>query len=562
MEVDLRTLDDLNELGHLAREALRLWRWRNIDRKNLEGIGEGVDRNATLRLLEVGRGKGEARVERGATAVNLSAYERGVLRHIMADAVLPQTRLHQRKMQPSATCKYCGKEDEDHLHMWWRCGEWDAIRTTYAVTALEWQEWPKCMSVCGIKPKRERGGEGAGAWVCRGLTRQLVNSVQGMMVQITLERQRRDKKPVQRESDGRGLAYPWEWAPQETEVIQNSLADYMPRNWKHGRALYLALAHWLASLRWAKSEEEMAVTFIELAVDFEVESGMDLPRRGQKAVGPEDAEDGEEDAGQKGEAHGGAALAGKMRTLLGMLKTLQGTHDGELLPARKKSIGWLRRLGASGRWTEGLERRCILGRDTLQALRGLEVSAGEYTKAEHGKVQAERREDGERLGKFDFKKWYPSDEERGRRAQKWFTLAEQENQAGRGGRSSNRNTTQGKEVSRGAPEAEGANQDTKAEQRARGRPALKRPAPQAARAARSAKQRKKEDEEIQTAQQDARAEAADGPQRRKAEQERRSVREAAIADKATSTEQPSRRKAVKRPASQVAQTVVSRSLNA
>ncbi|KAJ9443830.1 hypothetical protein DIPPA_09187 [Diplonema papillatum] len=245
-----------------------------------------------------------------------------------------------------------------------------------------------------------------------------------MMVQITLERQRRDKKPVQRESDGRGLAYPWEWAPQETEVIQNSLADYMPRNWKHGRALYLALAQWLASLRWAKSEEEMAVTFIELAVDFEVESGMDLPRRGQKAVGPEDAEDGEEDAGQKGEAHGGAALAGKMRTLLGMLKTLQGTHDGELLPARKKSIGWLRRLGAS----------------------------------------------------------------------------------------------------------------------------------------RSAKQRKKEDEEIQTAQQDARAEAADGPQRREAEQERqaRSVREAAIADKATSTEQPSRRKAVKRPASQVAQNVGAR----
>ncbi|KAJ9444542.1 hypothetical protein DIPPA_16227 [Diplonema papillatum] len=154
----------------------------------------------------------------------------------------------------------------------------------------------------------------------------------------------------------------------------------------------------------------------------------------------------------EGEAHGGAALAGKMRTLLGMLKTLQGSHDGELLPARKKSIGWLRRLGASGRWTEGLERRCILGRDTLQALRGLEVSAGEYTKAEHGKVQAERMEDGERLGKFDFKKWYPSDEERGRRAQKqWFTLAEQENQAGRGGRSSKRNNTQGQgSVTRGA----------------------------------------------------------------------------------------------------------------
>ncbi|KAJ9437980.1 hypothetical protein DIPPA_33534 [Diplonema papillatum] len=115
-EVDLRTLDDLKELGHLAREALRLWRWRNIDRKNLEGIGEGVDRNATLRLLDVGRGRGDARGERnGAPDVSLSAYERGVLRHIMADAVLPQTRLHQRKMQPSATCRYCGKEDEDHL---------------------------------------------------------------------------------------------------------------------------------------------------------------------------------------------------------------------------------------------------------------------------------------------------------------------------------------------------------------------------------------------------------------------------------------------------------------
>ncbi|KAJ9456836.1 Retrovirus-related Pol polyprotein from type-1 retrotransposable element R2 [Diplonema papillatum] len=132
-EVDLRTLDDLKELGHLAREALRLWRWRNIDRKNLEGIGEGVDRNATLRLLDVGRGRGDARGERnGAPVVSLSAYERGVLRHIMADAVLPQTRLHQRKMQPSATCRYCGKEDEDHLHMWWRCEEWDAIRKTYA----------------------------------------------------------------------------------------------------------------------------------------------------------------------------------------------------------------------------------------------------------------------------------------------------------------------------------------------------------------------------------------------------------------------------------------------
>ncbi|KAJ9446314.1 Ribonuclease HI [Diplonema papillatum] len=56
--------------------------------------------------------------------------------------------------------------------------------------------------------------------------------------------------------------------------------------WKHGGELWNAMHWWLNRLRWAHVESEHTVTFVELAIDFEVTTGVRLPEVANRRIQP------------------------------------------------------------------------------------------------------------------------------------------------------------------------------------------------------------------------------------------------------------------------------------
>ncbi|KAJ9437940.1 hypothetical protein DIPPA_20662 [Diplonema papillatum] len=58
------------------------------------------------------------------------------------------------------------------------------------------------------------------------------------------------------------------------------------QQWKHGGELWNAMHWWLNRLRWAHVGSEHAVTFLELAIDFEVTTGVRLPIVANRRIQP------------------------------------------------------------------------------------------------------------------------------------------------------------------------------------------------------------------------------------------------------------------------------------
>jgi len=128
------------EWAHEVREALRMTAWRAAAarRKDMNGIEHGIDRDATLALLNGSK---------------LSPMQKGSLRSILAGAIWTQDRLHRAYRVESPLCPYCRQASEDHQHMWWECSAWSGIRLKhgFAPTAAA-SHWPSCLAVCGILP--------------------------------------------------------------------------------------------------------------------------------------------------------------------------------------------------------------------------------------------------------------------------------------------------------------------------------------------------------------------------------------------------------------------------
>ena len=85
-------------------------------RKSLASIRSGVDKVATLRLLK---------------NKSLDAYDRGILRSILADAITTQKYLFRSKQAKFSTCPWCWKEDEDLEHLFWKCPKWHIARIKF-----------------------------------------------------------------------------------------------------------------------------------------------------------------------------------------------------------------------------------------------------------------------------------------------------------------------------------------------------------------------------------------------------------------------------------------------
>eukprot|EP00662_Eupelagonemidae_sp_cell21_P056944 gene56944-biopygen61147 len=151
VEFDMRVARS-GRLAHELREALRHTMWRQAAKrrpKDMEGLERGLDRNATMALLN---------------SRELTALLQGYLRVILAGAVWTQDRLQRCAVVPSAICEYCTMEEvEDQKHRYWRCPAWRHVRERHrAATALYRTDWPKCLQCCGLMPEDMTGDFDAG----------------------------------------------------------------------------------------------------------------------------------------------------------------------------------------------------------------------------------------------------------------------------------------------------------------------------------------------------------------------------------------------------------------
>lgn len=138
---------------YAVRKSMRMAAWRAAAarRDNLLGIEHGVNRDATMALLEGGR---------------LGAEKDGILRTILADGLWTQERKHRANMRSSGRgqCPHCCEEAvEDQAHLWWHCSAWSHIRAGYpqARAALD-GGIPPCFALCGVVPEGWYMEEAAG----------------------------------------------------------------------------------------------------------------------------------------------------------------------------------------------------------------------------------------------------------------------------------------------------------------------------------------------------------------------------------------------------------------
>ena len=113
-------------------------------RANMRGIDGGIDREAT---------------NHGWKSAP-SGFEAGVIRSVVAGAVLTEDRRYRFKLKDrtgsqaaSPSCPHCAAGAagviEDIQHLWWDCAAWDLVRMNHssAVSSRDTQ-WPRYLSYC------------------------------------------------------------------------------------------------------------------------------------------------------------------------------------------------------------------------------------------------------------------------------------------------------------------------------------------------------------------------------------------------------------------------------
>ncbi len=136
--------------------------------------------------------------------------------------------------------------------------------------------WPNCLATCGIMVDGAvRGPPGA-------TKVELAVAVQGMMARITIARCDADKGRDRLGDVRRYAQYEgWGWNPPGPLNAYDPLAKALvghplSRWWGGGTAKLLALADWMRALRWPATGRSAGITTAELALDFEVVTGLDL----------------------------------------------------------------------------------------------------------------------------------------------------------------------------------------------------------------------------------------------------------------------------------------------
>ncbi|KAJ9451805.1 hypothetical protein DIPPA_07387 [Diplonema papillatum] len=162
--------------------------------------------------------------------------------------------------------------------MWWDCVKWSDVRGAYPHVLARRPEMKPCMALCGVMPKDAMGLD---IDECR----ELAAGMQLMCVEILLGRQRADGILEQdcRRKELKVSTYPWGWEPQRPTASQTINVDgaRQDRNaWKDTHEMLLALAEWCSTKRWSETGKEASISYFELAVDFELHSGLTLTPAG------------------------------------------------------------------------------------------------------------------------------------------------------------------------------------------------------------------------------------------------------------------------------------------
>ena len=159
-------------------------------------------------------------------------------------------------------CRNCDTgSPETVTHLFWECPAHNDVRARerYAGLCEERLSWPPCLANWGIIPKPLSGTVRA-----KDLHHLMSTIVARRDV---LERERLGVSPTVCAWDA-ALARPA--APHQSDLA--SLPDNPPR-WTHGECIMRALRAWLGRLTWTR---EGSISFCELAIDFEVFSGLDV----------------------------------------------------------------------------------------------------------------------------------------------------------------------------------------------------------------------------------------------------------------------------------------------
>eukprot|EP01063_Lacrimia_lanifica_P020151 TRINITY_DN2749_c0_g2_i3.p1 TRINITY_DN2749_c0_g2~~TRINITY_DN2749_c0_g2_i3.p1 ORF type:complete len:1372 (+),score=181.01 TRINITY_DN2749_c0_g2_i3:34-4149(+) len=260
--------------AHELRAAALRVRFATLeaDRDTFAGVAHGVDGPATRCLLEATDSRA------------LDAYEREVLRSVIAGTV-PVAKY--RRTQVCTLCDTDAVQDEAHLFL--DCPAMSALRHEHWST-IDVASLPACLKLHGILPLRHPFID---THYCGAFEREeLVVAMQWGLINIA-----RRRAELSLAEEGRAAtcppqtqrAYPWQWHPPATQRIANGLAAVFPpapRNPRTiPRATQLAMAHWLQSLRWETDHlQSPGITYLELAVAFEVDTGLTLPRTNKCAA--------------------------------------------------------------------------------------------------------------------------------------------------------------------------------------------------------------------------------------------------------------------------------------
>ncbi|KAJ9451436.1 Retrovirus-related Pol polyprotein from type-1 retrotransposable element R2 [Diplonema papillatum] len=307
------------ERGHTLRRVIRGWRLAGLEKRRA-----GVDYVATNAY--------------GLKASTTLTAARDVA-EVVAGSVM--TESHAAKLWGGdGLCRRCVEPTEETLgHIWWQCRAYERIRAQHQyaeIVGADRSTWPPCLQEHGILPKGSRVS---------------IEVLHTFMAEVMHERRR-----LEREGRDRAVGHPWrQLHPEDCPPRRlNFEAIAGPGTFAAvgGERWFRALQHWLDGMCWSVAGD---VSTAELAIDFEVYTGLDLPG---SVVATTD----------------GTPLSMRARVLARLLKTvgdaLERNGDEPPLPGRKLgTIGSLRTVGAPPCLT-GYEMRPIFrgGTETMEVL--------------------------------------------------------------------------------------------------------------------------------------------------------------------------------------------------
>ncbi|KAJ9457450.1 hypothetical protein DIPPA_30216 [Diplonema papillatum] len=224
------------------------------------GVQGGVDFAATRHVLEMRNSP-------------LTAYQAGLLRSVIAGA----TPVTGRTGLNASECPYCDTQVPETVeHLFWECPAWETIRSKYGELRTVQHRWPPCLRLCGVAPAFHDPNL---LPTEQGKRLQLLEKLHFYFVEVLSARQGADDMLDRSTRHHRTLEYPRRWKPAEPHKL--AVPDVAPSavltQWKYGPEMWMAFTDWLRELKWAPPGHELGVSFVELAVDFELRTGRRLP---------------------------------------------------------------------------------------------------------------------------------------------------------------------------------------------------------------------------------------------------------------------------------------------